>query len=293
MGEPAITYRRQKEDVNAHFESRSFYWSEVYSRKTVYAQVFRDRQVAVLNLIDNLALAPDSHALEVGCGAGFLSIALAQRGLQIQAIDVAEAMVELTRQHTKEFGVSEQLRVEVGDAYALAFADNSFDLVVAVGVTAWLERPELAIQEFARVTRPGGHIILTHGNQKALHMLLDPAMNPLLRPLRKGVKDVLERIGILRAGSKPVMAAVDSNGFIDKLVARAGLVKVRGMTVGFGPFTFLYRKILPESLGIALHHRLQRLADQKVALLRATGMSYIVLATKPTSSDSNRLYKRD
>jgi ubiquinone/menaquinone biosynthesis C-methylase UbiE len=267
--------------VNVYFQAQSSYWKEIYARSSVYGEIYRTRQSVVLAWIDGLALAPGSRVLEVGCGAGFLSVALAQRGLQVQAVDSAEAMVELARQHAQEAEVSELLSVDVGDANMLAFAEDSFDLVVAIGVTSWLAQPELAIREMARVAKPGGYVILTDGNQSALHFLLDPSMNPLLKPFRRGVKSMLERIGLLHPAPKPLMAAVHPCRFIDEALRDAELMKTRGVTVGFGPFTFLSRKILPESLGIVLHRRLQRLADRTVPIFRSTGMSYLVLARKP------------
>jgi hypothetical protein len=52
------------------------------------------------------------------------------------------------------------------------------------------------------------------------------------------------------------------------------------MMLGFGPFSFLGRTLLPDPLGIRLHHRLQALADRGVAGLRSTGSQYVVLARK-------------
>ena len=64
--------------------------------------------------------------LEVGCGAGFMSVALAERGFRVQAIDSVDAMVEQARQHAMESGTAELLSLGVGDVYALAFEDESF-----------------------------------------------------------------------------------------------------------------------------------------------------------------------
>jgi len=286
MAESTISYRRQQEEVNAHFQAQSSYWKEIYARNTVYAEIYRTRQAMVLAWIDDLALAPSSRVLEVGCGAGFLSVALAQRGLRVQAIDSAEAMVELARQHAVESGATQLLSVDIGDVYALAFEESSFDLVVAIGVIPWLARPELAIREMARVTRPGSQVLLADSNQEGLNLLLDPWKNPALAPLRRGVKGILERVGLLHQSPKPMMAAVHDRRFIDEALTSAELVKTRSMTLGFGPFTFLHRKILPEPLGIALHQRLQRLADRNVPLFRSTGIAYLVLARKLASPRS-------
>jgi hypothetical protein len=56
------------------------------------------------------------------------------------------------------------------------------------------------------------------------------------------------------------------------------------MTLGFGPFSLFRRTVLPESLGIALHHRLQRLAEQNVPLFRSTGAQYLVLSKKSVTT---------
>jgi 2-polyprenyl-3-methyl-5-hydroxy-6-metoxy-1,4-benzoquinol methylase len=281
MDETAISYRQQQEKVNAHFQAQTSYWNDIYIGNTVYAEIYRARQAYTLAWIDDLVLAPGSRVLDVGCGAGFLSVELAKRGLRVHAIDSAETMVELTRRHAEESGVTELLSVGIGDVCGLDFEDDSFDLVTALGVTSWLARPELAIREMARVSMPGGHILLTEGNRAALHLLLDPLKNPALAPLRRAVKDKLERAELLHPSPKP-MAAVKNPHFIDEALVSTRLIKSRSMTLGFGTFTFFHYKFLPERLGISLHHRLQRLADRNVPFFRSTGMSYLVLATKPT-----------
>jgi 2-polyprenyl-3-methyl-5-hydroxy-6-metoxy-1,4-benzoquinol methylase len=288
MDESPVSYRRQQEEVNTHFQAQSSYWKDIYARNTVYAELYRARQATALAWIDDLALAPGSRVLEVGCGAGFLSVALAQRELCVHAIDSTETMVELTRKQAAESGVTELLSADAGDVYELAFEDDSFDLVTALGVIPWLERPELAIREMARVTRPGGHVLLTDGNQVALNLLLDPWKNPALTPLRRSVKGMLERVGLLHQSPKPIMATFHDRRFIDEALASAELIKIKGMTLGFGTFTFLHRKVLPERLGIALHHWLQSLANRNVPLFRSTGLTYLVLATKSALPPSER-----
>ncbi len=142
---------QQQENVNAYFQTQSSYWKDVYAIQTVQAEIIRDRHVAILDWIDGLALAPGSRILEVGCGAGFMSIALAQRGFQVHAIDTVEAMIEQAKSNAVESRTSDMISFDIGDVYSLAFDDSSFDLVLAVGVLAWLEGAELAIEEMVRV----------------------------------------------------------------------------------------------------------------------------------------------
>src|SRR5437764_805250 len=136
--------------VSKHYLNSSKLLKDVDSIGGVQAEIIRDRHEAVLGWVDSLALAPGSQVLEIGCGAGVMAVALAQRGFRVHAIDSAEAMIELAHQHAAETGTSEMLSLSVGDVYALSFENEVFDLVIAIGVIPWLERAELAMQEMVR-----------------------------------------------------------------------------------------------------------------------------------------------
>ncbi|HEV2581963.1 MAG TPA: class I SAM-dependent methyltransferase [Ktedonobacteraceae bacterium] len=271
-------------NVNAYFQTQSSFWNDIYSSSDVYAEIHQQRHAAILEWIDRLGLPPGSQALEIGCGAGFMSIELARRGFHVQAIDSVQAMVELTRSHALEAGVEEHLSVEVGDITALAYEQDAFDLTLAIGVIPWIERVGPAMQELARVTRPGGYVILTADNRARLNNLLDPWLNPMFAPLKRAIKRMLMRAGLRRSSLKDVGATGHSRRFIDASLARADLRKNSSKTLGFGPFTLLRHAVLPKSLGVRLHHRLQQLADRGAPILRSTGAQYIVLAEKPMSS---------
>ncbi len=274
----------QQEQVNAYFQSQSSVWKNIYTSDDVYAQIHQDRHAAALAWIDSLTLAPGSPVLEIGCGAGFMAIALAQRRLRVQAIDSTEAMIEQARWSAAESGATDLLSLDIGDVYSLAFDDDSFDLVVALGVIPWLERPEWALQEMARVTKPGGYIIFTADNLVRLNALLDPWLNPVLAPLKRGVKITLHRVGLRRLSSKDAGATFHSRRFIDRALMRMGLTKTKSMALGFGPFTFFRRTIIPEPFGIRLHFRLQSFADRGAFGLRSTGAHYLIQARKPIGS---------
>ncbi|GAC1657260.1 MAG: hypothetical protein NVS4B7_02390 [Ktedonobacteraceae bacterium] len=283
MKKIADAHLEQQEKVNAYFHSQSSYWKDIYGIGGAYAEIHRDRHAAILNWIDSLALAPGTRVLEIGCGAGFMSIALAQRGFRVHATDSTEAMVEQARQQAEEYGVTNLLSVNYGDAHALAFDKESFDLVIAIGVIPWLEHAELAIQEMARVTKPGGYVIFTADNRARLNALLDPWLNPVLQPLKRRVKDALERAGLRHGSFKDIGTTFHTCRFIDKTIEQAGLSKTKGMTLGFGPFSLFRHEILPGALGVALHHRLQRIADRGVPGFRSIGAHYIVLGRKSMS----------
>jgi SAM-dependent methyltransferase len=230
----------------------------------------------VLEWIGDLALAPGSRVLEIGCGAGFMAIELARRGFRVHAVDSVEAMIELARGNALEAGTINMPFFDVDDVHSLAFNDSFFDLVLAIGVIPWLEQPEAAMREMTRVAKPGGYVILTCANRAGLASLLDPLINPLFQPLKLKVKNFFVRHGLRR--QTPTMI-FHGKRYIDMFLGDIGLVKVRGMTRGFG-FSFFRRSVLPEPLGTEVNRRLQQLADRKTLGFRSIGMAYVVLARK-------------
>ncbi len=89
----------QQEKVNAYFQSRLSFWREIYASGGVFAEIIQDRHATVLAWVESLALPPGSQVLEVGCGAGFMALALAQRGFRVHAIDSVESMIEQAQRH--------------------------------------------------------------------------------------------------------------------------------------------------------------------------------------------------
>ena len=265
-----------QERVVEYFDQQSTFWDELYTRGTVYAQIHQRRLQAVLDWIDGLGITP-SAAADVGCGAGYLALSLAKRGWQVQALDAVEAMVAQTRQHVAEAGMGDRVQVALGDATALSAPAESFDLVVALGVLPWLDRPAAAVREMARIVRPGGYVIVTADNRARLNAWLDPWLNPWLLPAKQGVKQWLGRRGRVRE----IGSHWQWRREVDADIARAGLVTLRRRTLGFGPFTLLRRELLPRHWGLTLNQRLQTLADRQAPILRGTGAQYLVLAQKP------------
>jgi len=274
---------QQHEKVNAYFQLQSTYWKEIYTSSGLYGEIYRSRHDAVLGWVDSLDLPVGARVLEIGCGAGLMSIALAQRGFRVYAIDSVETMVEQARKLAFESEFAGILTVDLDDVYSLTFEDESFDLVIAIGVIPWLDRVDLAIQQMARVTRPEGHVILTVDNWARLTNFLDPWLNPALGPLKRGMKEMLDQVGIRRRSLSDIGANYHSHRFIDEAMARVKFIKNRSMTLGFGPFTLFRYTVIPEPLGIRLHYRLQFLADRNIPLFRSTGAHYIVLARKSIS----------
>jgi ubiquinone/menaquinone biosynthesis C-methylase UbiE len=271
--------RPGQQQVDAYFESAAPYWRHVYETAGTEAEIFRARHAGAVAWIDAIRDEPGSRALDVGCGAGLLAVAMAQRGYRVEAIDTSHAMVDEARRTAASAGLTRELHVDRGDACALEYPDASFNLVVAIAVLPWLRRAEPAIAEMARVVKTGGHVILTADNALRLSAMLDPKYNPALAPIRDRLKAALDRVGLHRPSPYPD-ATFHRPRLIDQTLAAAGLIKVRSRTIGFGPFSVFGYGVVPEPRGVKLHQRLQGWADRGVPGLRATGGHYLVLAEK-------------
>lgn len=94
------------------------------------------------------------NILDIGCGAGFFSILLAQMGHTVTGIDITPAMIADAQKLGQAYQCS--ISFEVMDAEHLTFADASFDVVIARNVTWNLPNPQLAYSEWLRVLRPCG-----------------------------------------------------------------------------------------------------------------------------------------
>jgi ubiquinone/menaquinone biosynthesis C-methylase UbiE len=98
-------------------------------------------------------------ALEIGCGAGFVSAHLAgSYGMRVTATDAAEQMIRIAE---RKNGGSDGLTFMVADAAALPFEDSSFDLVVAQNMMHHVPDWRKVADEIARVVRPGGLFLMS------------------------------------------------------------------------------------------------------------------------------------
>jgi peptidoglycan/xylan/chitin deacetylase (PgdA/CDA1 family)/protein-L-isoaspartate O-methyltransferase len=132
---------------------------DVYAGRDTRRTITPERRAAALVLVDGLGFPGGRRRAKSGCGAGATAIALAQRGHVVRAIDPVPGMIARTRRLALEAGVAHRVVASLGDGYDLAFADASFALVLALGVTPRVDAPDRLLREVGRVLRPGGRLI--------------------------------------------------------------------------------------------------------------------------------------
>jgi ubiquinone/menaquinone biosynthesis C-methylase UbiE len=163
-------------------------------------------------------LQPDQKVLEIGCGIGYFTRSLASSGAEITAIDISPDLLEVARRDCP----AENVSFEVQNAYAMTYADKSFDSVVGSSVLHHLEI-DAALNEVHRVLMPGGSIYFTEPNM----------MNPQIA-VQKNVPAIKKRLG-----DSPNETAF-FRWLLQRRLERAGFRHVQ-----IQPFDFLHPRLSP------------------------------------------------
>jgi ubiquinone/menaquinone biosynthesis C-methylase UbiE len=147
-----------KQQVAAHWDRRAAHFDEDFghSIRTAAEHAAWDR---IFGLV--LPGTGTLDALDVGSGTGFLSLELASRGHRVSGVDFAPSMIARAEHKAAERGLT--VRFEQGDAEQLPFEPASFDLVISRHVLWTLPHPEAAVEEWIRVLRPGGRLVVVDG----------------------------------------------------------------------------------------------------------------------------------
>jgi ubiquinone/menaquinone biosynthesis C-methylase UbiE len=262
---------RQKHLVEAHFRNAAGFWRDIYDHDDVHACIHQYRRRAVLTFVDRLKLPSGSQVLEVGCGAGSTSVALAERGLRVTATDRVPEMTELTRRLAEDRGVMRKLTVAIADVDHLELPSGAFDAVLAIGVLPWLDCYEQALSEISRVLRPGGHFIVNTDNRLALHRLFNPRMNYWLLSLFRRFR--------ARKALAPLNTTISKQRF-ESLLKRYGL-EVRALTpIGFGPFSIGRTGLFSSRFGLRVNYTLQRMCERGAPLIGLFASQHLFLVQK-------------
>lgn len=110
---------------------------------------------ATLAQLKRYPIPPGSAVLEVGCGTGRTACHLAKQGARVTAVDINPVMLRKARRRAMQEGVDVEL--VRGDACALPFPDDRFDVVLVESVSVFVDTPA-ALREYYRVLKPGGRL---------------------------------------------------------------------------------------------------------------------------------------
>jgi phosphatidylethanolamine/phosphatidyl-N-methylethanolamine N-methyltransferase len=153
-------------------------WAPVYD--LVFGAVFDYGRKAAIAAAERVG----GRILDVGVGTG-LSLSEYSRSNRLSGVDLSEPMLRKAQERVAEFGLTNVETLAVMDAETLGFPDAFFDVVVAQYVITVVPDPEATLDEFARVLKPGGEIILVNhiGAEEGLRKAFERWFAPMARRL--------------------------------------------------------------------------------------------------------------
>ena len=153
-------------------------WAPVYD--LVFGKVFdagRKASIAAAEVVGG-------RILEVGVGTG-ISLPDYARTNRLVGVDISAPMLRKAAERVAEHKLTNVDALAVMDAKHLAFPDDSFDVIVAQYVITAVPDPEATLDEFARVLKPGGEIVLVNhiGAESGARKAFELAFAPVARRL--------------------------------------------------------------------------------------------------------------
>jgi phosphatidylethanolamine/phosphatidyl-N-methylethanolamine N-methyltransferase len=157
-------------------------WAPVYD--FVFGAVFAAGRKASIAAAEQICPSSGGRILDVGIGTG-ISLTDYARTNRIVGVDYSEPMLRKAHERVIEHKLDHVEGVAVMDARHLGFPDAAFDVVVAQYVITAVPDPEATLDEFVRVTKPGGEIILVNhlGAEAGPRRLFEQGFVPVARRL--------------------------------------------------------------------------------------------------------------
>jgi len=144
----------------AKFEALAHRW---WDRESEFKPLHEINPLRV-NWIDEHISMAGKKVIDIGCGGGILSEAMAQRGAQVTGIDMGEAPLSVARLHLLESGLEIDYRQITAEAMA-AEAPEQFDVVTCLEMLEHVPDPASVIRACATLAKPGGQVFFSTINR--------------------------------------------------------------------------------------------------------------------------------
>ncbi|MGD9588025.1 MAG: class I SAM-dependent methyltransferase [Pyrinomonadaceae bacterium] len=125
-----------------------------------FAEVAKGIESTAEAFVERLNVQPGMKILDVACGSGNLAVIAAKKGADVTGIDIAENLIEAAKKRAEAESLN--IKFEQGDAEAMPYAEDSFDLVMTMFGAMFAPRPAVTASELVRVCRPGGRIAMAN-----------------------------------------------------------------------------------------------------------------------------------
>ena len=153
MNEEVIeNHKRYNERLNLY---KSYGYDTIASREFILKQ----------------SLPLGGRILEVGTGKGHMSLTLAKAGYSCISIDISEEEQKFAKLNLQYYNLQERINFRIDNAQNLSFGDQSFDIVICACLMHHLNKPYRAVDEFLRILKPQGKVILSDYSKEGLDII--------------------------------------------------------------------------------------------------------------------------
>ena len=219
-----------RRDIEFHRATAASYDAEITRVYGVY------HRFQLEPYLDHVAAAvAHGRALDLGCGTGVISLALAKRGFDVLGVDHSEEMLAIARAKSTKTRHSGKCEFVVADVRDLPSEDGAFDCVTCQGLLHHLSDMEPCLRELRRVLRPGGYFYISE--PCATETPLKRALSTMWRLRKRG------RPPRAPEGPETVEAPIAAPALAE-ILDRLGLQYEMRFLTHIGSL----RRVLPESL---------------------------------------------
>jgi 2-polyprenyl-3-methyl-5-hydroxy-6-metoxy-1,4-benzoquinol methylase len=283
-----MTIQSQKLKVRNKFDSQQQSWEDYYHQSDYESRSFQWRQDSGIALFRTF-LPNGGRILDVGCGCGHASTALAQFGYQVIGLDISENMISQARRNAQSMGLGENCAFHVGDFEKEKLTLEPFDGILALGFIEYFDDPVQVLRSFFDLLKPGGIVAVQIWNSRSLaDLLFQPVfqLRNLARPIRlarRAVRKALpESIIKMVRGARPATTAVEdvvhrrySPRQLERLAAEAGL-----KPIGSSGSMYFSHWDFPEGFKLRHEAMMQRIANRNTWFSRLA-INYVAALQKP------------
>lgn len=224
-------------DEIAKFEALAHRWWDPDSEFKPLHQINPLR----LGFIDKIVCLSGKKVLDVGCGGGLLSEAMALRGAQVMGVDMGETPIQVAKLHSAESGITVHYVKTSAEALAADCKNTGqqFDVITCMEMLEHVPDPAVTIQACMTLLKPDGHLFLSTLNRNPKSFLFAiVGAEYILKLLPQGTHDYAKFI-------KPSELA----GWVRD--AGASVREITGLT--YNPFSQQYRLADDVSVNYMVH----------------------------------------
>ena len=245
------------------FDEKAASYAAGYKGESATAHSFRIRRERAYEMA---ADKRGGNVLDVGCGPGLTINHFVDRGFEFYGVDISPEMI---RQCQEAFATVPAAHFSVGRIEAMEFPEAMFDVVLSLGVVEYIEDDAAAAREMARVTKPGGSVIVSLPNRVSPYRFWD-------RTVYQGARRAVRAV----TGRGPIGPEVHRREYVEReycaLLESHGLRVREVVYYNFKILPFPFDRLLP-SVAVSLSRASERLAR---GWLRWIGTGFLVRADK-------------